>query len=242
MPRFLDRAAQAACWAARIAGLLLALLFLAFVIGESLPRQWTLQLALQFLCLFSIAAGLLLAWKWEGLGGLLTIAAFVLLCLTYGSFVSFAKWSPFTAIPAIVGLMHVLCWLRLRGASPGRLPVAVWALLGVFVALCANEIFGAPPLMTPSRPIAAMVGTWHSQSVVLTVAADGALSGRIDDSPVESARVLGNRSWFGRLMRWRTDSVVDGEGVTGFLWLAGTHLAGDVSTSDGRKHRFEVVR
>jgi len=242
MPRFLDRVAQAACWAARIAGLLLALLFFAFVIGEGLPHHWPSQFTAQFTCLSAIAAGLLVAWKWEALGGAITLAAFGFLCLANPGFVSFARWSPFTSIPVAVALVHLLCWLRLRGASPGKLPVALWTMLGIFAALCANEIFGAPPLMTPNRPAASVVGAWHAGGIFLNVAPDGALSGMLDGHPLGDARLAGNRSWFGKLLKWRTDYIVTGSNIHGFLWLDGARLMGDLTLPDAGKHRFEVVR
>jgi len=232
---------MAACWLARIVGLLFALLFFAFVIGEGLPTRWNATLIAQFLALAGIACGLIVAWKWEGLGGAITLAAFCLLGVTNANFVTWARWSPFTVLPPAVGLLHVLCWLRLRGASPGKLPRAIWIAFGAFVLLCANEVFGNPPLMTPRRPAHAMVGTWRSANVVLTVDPDGLLAGTIDGKGLGAARVVGNRSWFGKLMKWRTDYTVRGD-VNGFLWLAGARLNGQLQWNDGRRRRFEVVR
>jgi hypothetical protein len=243
------KAARAACWAARIAGLLLALLFFAFVAGEGLPSRWNPELLTQFLGLFGMAVGLLLAWKWEGLGGAVTLAAFALLLLANRHFVNWAGWSPLIELPAAVGLVHVLCWLSLGGAPRGKLPGAIWLSLGIFVLLCANEMFGNPPLMTRRLPAANIVGAWHSPGdhpgIVLTVAPDGALSGAIDGRPLTGARIEGNRSWFGALMHWRADYVfrgaLAGYPAQGLLQVAGPKLQGDVSIQ-GQIRRFTVTR
>jgi hypothetical protein len=55
-------------WIARILGTLIALGFLTFVVAEGPP-----PLSPTFLCMAVTFAGLLLAWKWEGLGGLLIL-------------------------------------------------------------------------------------------------------------------------------------------------------------------------
>jgi hypothetical protein len=99
----------------------------------------------------------------------------------------------------------------MRDRRPRRLPQAVWIVLGTFVLLSANEVFGNPPLMTPSRPSAAVVGTWHSADVVLSVSPDGRLVGTIAGKRLAGARVSGNRSWFGKVMHWRTDCAVNGK-------------------------------
>lgn len=244
-PEVLMKTARAAGWVARIGGLLLALLFFAFVAGEGLPRHWNAEMLTQFLALFGMAAGLLIAWKWEGLGGAITLAAFVLLFVANRHFVVWAGWSLFVTVPAVLGVIHLLCWFVLRGAHAGSLPRAVWAALGIFVLLCANEIFGSPPLMTRRPPAPGLVGTWRAPGVVLTIAADGALTGSIDSQPFTAARVEGNRSWFGALMHWRTDYAIRGnfaaESTNGLLVVAGPTLEGDL-TIHGRMRRFTASK
>jgi len=232
---------MAACWAARIAGLLFALLFLAFLIGEG-PPPWSPYM----LGWLAINLGLLVAWKWEGLGGVITLAGYLLFFLVDRQFLAYL-WRPLTAVPAVLAAVHVLCWFELgrRNRRPHPLPQAVWIVLGVFVLLSANEVFGNPPLMTPARPSAAVVGTWHSADVVLSVAADGHLAGTIAGKRLTGARVIGNRSWFGRVMHWRTDYSVkgrlEGEPVRGWLSIAGPALKADLISS-GKMRSFEVVR
>ena len=72
-----------ATWTARIVGSLILLLILAFAIGEGVPnplhglvRRNPLTFAL-----VTMMVGLVLAWKWEGIGGLLILGglAFVVI-------------------------------------------------------------------------------------------------------------------------------------------------------------------
>src|SRR5581483_3853906 len=78
------------------------------------------------------------------------------------------------SIPVATAVLHLLCWLRLRGVRPdgatlgpaARAGVQVVAitlgiLLILFVGLCALEAFGEPPLMASARrPISDFSGTW----------------------------------------------------------------------------------
>ncbi|HKE26091.1 MAG TPA: hypothetical protein VKB88_27230 [Bryobacteraceae bacterium] len=241
MHRVAQRAANVVCWAARIGGLLFALLFLAFVIGEGLP-PWSPH-ALGWL---AINLGLLIAWKWEGLGGVITLAGYILFFFVDPHFLAYL-WRPLTAVPAVAGALHILCWFELgmRNRRPQKLPQALWIVLGVFVLLSANEIFGNPPLMTPSRPSSAVVGSWHSPDVVLAVSPDGRLAGTIAGKRLAGARVSGNRSWFGKVMHWRTDYSIngklDGEPVRGWIMVDGFALKADL-ISKNKMRSFEVVK
>lgn len=215
------RAALAGRWAARILGTLVFLLYLAFIFGEGLPlsSHLTAREKLQFLGVAGLILGLPLAWKWEGAGGLLSLAGFALLAILSRGYVGL--W-PFR-FPAAIGLLHVLCWERLRvaapaGLGPWRLPrgvtVSVLAALGVFLLLCANEIFGLPPLMTPTLvPPPAMWGTWQSaqpMSMALTIHPDATVTGRIGQSSLVGGRILYNRSWFGVLLHLRSACLIRG--------------------------------
>jgi len=206
------KAAGVACWAARIGGTLMALLYLALIVGEGPPPVWRLSLEqnLHFLGFVALTAGLLAAWKWEGLGGAIALAGFVLVVLIDSR--SAKAW--ITVVPAAFGLVHTICWWRLRGASPGRLPLALWVLFGLFVLLSANEVFGNPPLMTRRSPSPAVVGLWRTESgevdAALTIGVDGAVAGRIGDAIVTGGRITANRTWFGRLLHWRSDYLLKG--------------------------------
>ncbi|MGD0498799.1 MAG: hypothetical protein ABSC23_10230 [Bryobacteraceae bacterium] len=228
------RAAVVGRWTARIMGTLMALFFLAFVVGEGPPPLFRLSLHqnLHFFAIAALFVGLLLSWKWELPGGLIPLAGFVILVLIEGR----SAASGLFLLPAAIAFLNLLCWRGLRAGAPaGGVTWQVWqvprsALLlvgvcvGVFVALCANEIFGNPPLMTPSfHPPAAMVSVWRATpvpvlgepassalDVVFVINPDGSVAGRVGDAPIITGRMAYNRSWFGKLMNWREDYAIHG--------------------------------
>ena len=232
-------------WTARIAGTLMALFFLAFSVGEGFPPIFRLpwRESLSVLALTAVAAGLLLAWKWEGLGGAVALAGIVVSTLLIGMR---GIRTSLLLLPAAIGLLHVVCWWRLRSAFVDwEVPRKVVAVIGlavvVFVLLSANEIFGMPPLMTPAfHPSPNMVGTWEARlttmDAVFTIDADATVSGRIGDASLISARIVYNRSWFGRLMHWRTDYLIlgklsRGDRFTAPVMLTGADLEGSLFLS-----------
>ena len=75
------RAAVIGRWTACILGTLMFLLFLVFFFGEGPPHLSSLTSTerLQFLCMATLFLGLVVAWKWEGLGGFVTVAGFIFL-------------------------------------------------------------------------------------------------------------------------------------------------------------------
>jgi hypothetical protein len=213
-----SRAAVIGRWTARIAGTLMALFFLAFFVGEGFPNIFRLSWreSLSVLLMSAMMAGLLLAWKWEGLGGAVAVAAVVAMPLIGRRGIGTLLFLS----PAAIGLLHVVCWWRLRSAGMGwEVPRKVLAVVGlavvVFILLCANEMFGMPPLMTPAfHPPRDMVGTWEADlttmDTVFTINPDASVSGRIGDAALMNARIIYNRSWFGSLMHWRTDYLILG--------------------------------
>jgi hypothetical protein len=66
-------------WSARITGLLLVTMVLIFVVGEGPPNPFRQPPAVQveFVAVLLMIAGFLAGWRWEGLGGLLAVIAFV---------------------------------------------------------------------------------------------------------------------------------------------------------------------
>lgn len=229
------QAAAAGRWIARIAGTLLVLFLLAFIFGEGPPPfgRMTARENLLALGMGSLLLGLIVAWFREGWGGLLSV-------LGWGFFGLVEKrpvWDWPLSIPAAMGLLHLVCWWRLRGPAAPMDPVspaarvrrkmlyaAVLAVVTVFVLLCANEMFGQPPLMTAAGlPPAEAVGTWTADlttvsrqplaggiPVEFTIHADGSVSGNIGGKRLTSGRFVQNRSWFGRMMNWRTDHAIRG--------------------------------
>ncbi len=70
-------AVRALRWSARILSILSVGIFLLFAIGEGFnPFRFTAQEAILFLFFpFGVCLGMILAWRWEGLGGGITVAS-----------------------------------------------------------------------------------------------------------------------------------------------------------------------
>jgi hypothetical protein len=222
------RVAVASRWTARIVGTLMFLLFLAFFFGEGPPHLSSLTSTerLQFLCMASLFLGLIIAWKWEGLGGLITVAGFAFMVAINTSHLR--MWA--LCIPAIVGAVHILSWSRLRvgapaGLAPWHMPrsvvISLLGALAVFALLCANEMFGQPPLMTPTlRPDSDLLGAWqgipilapvnHPVSAEFIIHSDGSVTGAIGDATV-TGRITYGRSWFGRLLNMNSPYRITGQ-------------------------------
>jgi hypothetical protein len=111
------------------------------------------------------------------------------------------------------------------------LPAALWVALGIFVLLCANEMFFNPPLMTPAlKPAAALVGSWQAEpgkaEVVFLIGPDASVAGKLGADLLTGAHITFNRSWFGKIMHWRTDYLIQGS-VSGQPFCAPFDLTGD---------------
>ncbi|MGD0772561.1 MAG: hypothetical protein ABSC05_07035 [Candidatus Solibacter sp.] len=226
------RAAVIGRWTARIAGALMLLLFLAFFFGEGPPNVFRLTATerVQFLGMAGLFLGLAIAWKWEGLGGLITVAGFTLLAAVSG--VNLRAWALW--VPAIAGAVHIASWGRLRagapaGLAPWRLPrsvvLSLLAALAAFLLLCANEMFGQPPLMTPAlHPGSDLLGAWHgrtndqlfpsviaSKPVEIAIQPEGLVTGTIGDATLAGSRITYGRSWFGRLLHMNAPYIIKGK-------------------------------
>ena len=233
--RFTWQGALAGRWTARILGSLMVLFFLTFVFGEGPPPLVRMTTREQFYALGmgSLFLGLAVAWLWEGWGGLLSLLGWVLLAILARK----PAWDLPYSIPAALGFLHLVCWWRLRVPIPPPEPanpattslirafvLVLSSFLLVFVLLSANEVFGQPPWMTPAaRPPAEMVGTWYANlttmsrqplsatiPVVFTIDPDGSVSGTIGNARLTGGQLVPNRSWFGRLMHWRTSYLIRG--------------------------------
>jgi len=95
-------------WTARILGTLFVLLILVFAIGEGLPKPSILRSRdkLMFLALGLMLIGLVLAWKWAGVGGLLTLAGYLAFHAIGGRR---TMLSPFK-VAGVAGCLHLLAW------------------------------------------------------------------------------------------------------------------------------------
>src|ERR1017187_343274 len=251
------RIAVAGRWTARIAGTLLFLLVLAFFFGEGPPdlSRLTSTERLQFLGMAALFLGLVIAWKWEGLGGLITVGGFTFLVAISASHLR--MWA--FCVPAIVGAVHIVSWGRLRagapaGLAPWHLPrsvvVSLVAALAVFLLLCANELFCQPPLMTPTiHPDGVLLGAWHgvpnSISVEFIIHPDGAVTGTVGDATVTAGRIACGRSWFGRLLHMNSPYIMTGK-VRGDRFTLPLGTRGDVLDGSlflrGRPVRLMLTR
>jgi hypothetical protein len=231
------RAAIIGRWTARIAGMLMFLLFLGFFFGEGPPHLSRLTPAerLQALGVAALFSGLPIAWKWEGLGGLITVASFAFLATISATYLHL--WA--FCLPALAGSVHLASWGRLRMVAPAglvawHLPrsvvVSLLAALAVFLLLCTNEIFSQPPLMTTVlRPDSSLVGDWRgagSISVGFLIHSDGSVTGAVGETAITEGRIIYGRSWFGRLLHINSPYVVIGE-ISGNRFTAALHFSGE---------------
>ena len=94
-------------WAGRILSILSIGFLLSFIIGEGLP-----PITLQSICFpFGVIIGLLIAWKKEGLGGIIALAGLVgFYAVNYISVQSFPKgvWFFLFALPGVFFLLSSL--------------------------------------------------------------------------------------------------------------------------------------
>ena len=103
-------------WAGRIVGSFLAAFVLIFIIAyafseEGLPNPFTqpLGVALEFIGLFAAVSGVVIAWKWEGLGGLLTIGGVMVFHIVERKF-----WLAWGELFDLTGVLFVAYWYLKR--------------------------------------------------------------------------------------------------------------------------------
>lgn len=181
-------------WVARITGLLLFLFVLPFAFGGPGWIQWSRLSGKEQLGLIAFGAlygGLLVAWFQPVWGGALTV----------GGWIAHPVAAPLFLAPMLIGIIH-LVFRRPEGPVPRWLRLVLAGPLPVFVLLSANEILGNPPLMAtfPADP----TGVWMldrrcAPPCEIRIDRDRTVTGCV------SGRIEPNRSWFGRLLNWRTD-------------------------------------
>ena len=71
--------------------------------------------AIGHLCFFAILVGLVLAWRWEGLGGALTVAGLAAFYVTWWLYGRSPR-GPYLALVAAPGFLFLLHWLLARSA------------------------------------------------------------------------------------------------------------------------------
>jgi len=123
------------------------------------------------------------------------------------------------------------------------------AAAALILVLCANEIFGLPPLMTKQGSIPAEIaGAWEADltavsgrrlpdaiAVKLRIGQDGSVIGTIGAAEA-AGKLTANRTWFGRMMHWRTEYIIQGtlsRVVESFGGTAGDRFSAPVDLSGG---------
>jgi len=100
---------------ARFLGSMLFLMIAMFAVGEGLPNPLALSVkeAVIFGSFIIMLGGLIAAWKWEGTGGLIILAGYLIFAL-----INPDSFSPgiITIFP-LTGLLFIFSWLRWRRIS-----------------------------------------------------------------------------------------------------------------------------
>lgn len=100
-------------WSARVLSLLVLGVVLMFAFGEhlNLSRFTGRELALSCFFPFGVCLGMVLAWRWEGLGGAITVASLAGFYLVHRLTSSgFPRGFALVAL-ASPGFLFLLCWL-----------------------------------------------------------------------------------------------------------------------------------
>jgi hypothetical protein len=103
-------------WIARIWSIASVTFVLAFIIGEGLtpiqitPIEWVQLLLFPA----GVVLGLIVAWRWEGLGGSLTLISFVTFYALHYVVSGDLPGGPYFALVAAPGLLFLWCWALSR--------------------------------------------------------------------------------------------------------------------------------
>jgi len=176
-------------WVARLWSIASLLFILAFIVGESLHPTTTAPITLRDLVglLFfptGVCLGMILAWRWEGLGGAITVfsllAFYAALCVMDGKF----PRGPWFALVAAPGIPFLVCWLLSRGV---RKPLGtLLLLLTVGCSVPAVAPTPVPPAAAPPLTPATTVPTDENRADGLSdeeIATLGSLE-QVDDYPL----------------------------------------------------------
>lgn len=121
-PREVDGIAVAIRWAARLLGVSLLLLVLAFLIGEGGPNpaEFSPLQAFQSGSLLLALVGLVVLWKWELPGGLLVLGG--MLGFYAANYLAVGRFPSGWAFPSfyVPGVLAVISWTLARRDRPSR--------------------------------------------------------------------------------------------------------------------------
>lgn len=99
-------------WTARTIGIPLFGLLVVLTLGEGVPNPLTASLRdnLFGAVVLTMLFGLILAWKWEGVGGLLILGGLVLFATANEPFLLNIVFTPWL----VTGLLYLVCWVGKR--------------------------------------------------------------------------------------------------------------------------------
>jgi uncharacterized integral membrane protein len=104
-------------WVARIGGLLVLLTVIVLAIGEGFPNPFTYAFTsselLLTIALLTMLAGILVAWKWESIGGALLLVGYITATITEMPHRNFQLFS-FFGYFLLLGLLNVGVWWSRR--------------------------------------------------------------------------------------------------------------------------------
>ena len=108
-------------WPPRLIGLGLALLVLFttirdYLVGEPLPTRvdMTLPAVLMFIGMLTMIVGAVLAWRWEGFGGILVLGGALLFGLVNSLNHATLRIGIIEPTFAVVGILFLACWWHTR--------------------------------------------------------------------------------------------------------------------------------
>jgi hypothetical protein len=99
---------------ARLFSILLLFIVISLAIGEVFPHPFNLsgKELLFSIALLVMLFGLLMAWKWEGLGGLLIIFGFLLFFISNSLLSNSLRLGIFLLIFPLTGVLYLICCWR----------------------------------------------------------------------------------------------------------------------------------
>jgi hypothetical protein len=114
----MKRLATIVRWTARVWSIpsIVALLLPYFVEGLYWLQATSIREVIGHLCFLAVLVGLLLAWRWEGLGGGLTVTGMMVFYITWWLYGKTPR-GPFFVLIAAPGCLFLLSWWLLKQAQ-----------------------------------------------------------------------------------------------------------------------------